>query len=414
MQAVVFDVSIPKYALAKGFGRFSDELYTGKLSCLSLRDMPRPTLPGPGWARLRTLSAGVCGSDISAIYLKSSPALEPFNSFPCVLGHEVLARVEQVPAGSAAKPGDRVAVDTTLACKIRGVTAPCRGCEAGAYYACERVTEGCFAPGMTIGFHRDLPGGFSPELVAPAAQLFPVPEQVPDHAAVLTEPLAIATHGVLQVMPREDARVLVIGGGMIAFGAIWALRALGSRAHITQLALMQYQLDAGKRLGADEGIIGGLDEKFVEAVTRITGARAYKPLIGQKVFAGGFDLVIDCIGSSDSVRDALRAARGTGKVLLLGGAGQLSGVDWTFVWTRELTIKGAVGYGREEWRGQQLHTFALVLDRMASGNAPSLEGLVTHEFSLSQYREAIIANVMRGKYQSIKTVFSFPEERTAA
>jgi threonine dehydrogenase-like Zn-dependent dehydrogenase len=411
MQAVVFEVSLPKYALAKGLGRFSDEFYTGRLSCLSLRDLPRPALPGPEWARLRTLSAGVCGSDIAAIYLKSSPALEPFNSFPCVLGHEILARVEQTPAGSRAKPGDRVAVDTSLACKVRGVTAPCRGCEEGAFYACERVTEGCFAPGMTIGFHKDLPGGFSPELVAPAAQLFPVPESVSDAAAVLTEPLSIATHGLLQVFPKDTERVLVIGGGMIALGAIWALRALGSRAHITQLALLPYQLEAGRRLGADEGTTARSDEKFSEDVRRITGARVFTPLVGPRVFAGGFDLVVDCIGSSDSVRDALRAARGKGKVLLLGGAGVLSGVDWTFVWTRELTVKGAVGYGREQWHGREMHTFELVLERMASGNAPSLDGIVTHQFSLPQYREAVIANVDRGKYQSLKTVFAFDDER---
>ena len=405
MQAVVFDVSIPRYALAKSLGRFSHEFYVGKVSGLSLQDIPRPALPGPEWARLKTRAAGVCGSDIGAIYLKSSPSLEPFNSFPCVLGHEILATLEE-PSGDLAA-NTRVAVDTSLGCQVRGLDALCRGCQEGSAYACERVAEGCFAPGMTLGFHRDLPGGFCSELVAPRHQLFAVPEALPDHVAVLTEPLAIGMHGVLRAMPKDTDHVLVIGGGMIAFATIWALRALGSRAKITQVALLPYQLEAGTAIGADQGFLGGSDEQFCEEVQKRTGARVYKPLIGPRVFSGGFDLVIDCIGSSQSVRDALRVTRGTGTVLLLGAAATLRGVDWSFVWSRELTVRGTVGYGKEEWRGKRLHTFELVLERLASGEAPDVSKLVTHRYTLPQYKEAIIANVERGKYRSVKTIFTF-------
>lgn len=407
MQAVVFNVSVPRYALAKGLGRFSHEFYVGKLSGLSLEDVPRPNLPGPEWARLRTVAAGVCGSDIGAIYLKSSPALQPFNSFPCVLGHEILAKVEEAPRGSSLQAGARVAVDTTLGCRVRGVGALCKGCQEGSPYACERVAEGCFAPGMTIGYHKDLPGGFCSELVAPGTQLFEVPESLPDHVAVLTEPLSIGMHGVLRAMPKDDEHVLVIGGGMIAFGAIWALRAAGSKAKITQVALLPYQLEVGQSLGADEGFLGGDDEHFCEEVKKRTGARVYTPMIGPKVFSGGFDLVIDCIGSSESVRDSLRVARGAGKVLLLGAAATLKGVDWTFVWSRELTVQGAVGYGRERFQGKEQHTFELVLERLASKEAPDVSHLVTHRYSLPEYKEAIIANVERGKYRSVKTIFTF-------
>jgi L-iditol 2-dehydrogenase len=405
MQAVVFDVSIPKYALAKSLGRFSHEFFVGKVSGLSLQDVSRPALPSAEWVRLKTLAAGICGSDIGAIYLKSSPSLEPFNSFPCVLGHEILAKLEE-PSGDL-PANTRVAVDTTLGCKVRELDTLCRGCQEGSPYACERVAEGCFAPGMTLGFHRSLPGGFCSELVAPRKQLFAVPDSIPDHVAVLTEPLSIGMHGVLRAMPRDDDHVLVIGGGMIALAAIWALRATGSRAKITQIALLPYQLDAGQTLGADEGFIGGSDEQFCEEVQKRTGARVYKPLIGPKVFSGGFDLVIDCIGSNQSVRDALRVTRGTGKVLLLGAAATLQGVDWSFVWSRELTVRGTVGYGREEWRGKSMHTFELVLERLASGEAPDVSKLVTHQYTLPQYKEAIIANVERGKYRSVKTIFTF-------
>ena len=75
----------------------------------------------------------------------------------------------------------------------------------------------------------------------------------PDRVAVLTEPLAIGLHGILANPPKDSDSILIIGGGMIAFSAIWSIRAIGCRAKITQLALLPYQLEVGRSLGADEG-----------------------------------------------------------------------------------------------------------------------------------------------------------------
>src|SRR5688572_13273423 len=103
MRAVVFDLSLAKYALARAFGKRVPSLHYGPLSCLSLRDLPAPSLRGPDWARLRVARAGVCGSDIATVMFKMSPALSPFSSMPCVLGHEIFGHLDQV--GDAARAG---------------------------------------------------------------------------------------------------------------------------------------------------------------------------------------------------------------------------------------------------------------------------------------------------------------------
>ncbi len=121
MKALRFRISIPRFLIGKALGRFSDSVVFGALSGLSIENIPDPALPGPEWARLEVLMCGICGSDISALTFKMSPALEPFGSFPAVFGHEVLARVLEVgPEVTRVRVGDRVSVDPAIACVVRG------------------------------------------------------------------------------------------------------------------------------------------------------------------------------------------------------------------------------------------------------------------------------------------------------
>ena len=142
MRAVTFDVSVPGYLLGKSLGGATDAVVFGGLSGLRLADVPEPLLPGPDWARLDVMLCGICGSYIGNLTFKSSPAMEPFGSFPAVLGHEVLGRVVEV--GSAVRRverGQRVAVDPVISCAVRGYPAheACRSCASGNPATCERL-----------------------------------------------------------------------------------------------------------------------------------------------------------------------------------------------------------------------------------------------------------------------------------
>lgn len=407
MKGLVFELSIPKYVLAKGIGGMYPKVHYGHGSCLSLRELASPTLPGPDWVRLRPVLAGLCGSDMGTLFFKMSPQNEPFNSFPAVLGHEVLAEVTELgPQARGVEVGQRVAVNPLLPCRLRGIQPPCKPCAAGQENGCERTAEGCLAPGQMMGFQKDLPGGMGTEMVAHPSQLHPVPEGVGDKAGVLVEPLAVSLHAVLKVPLRDEDRVLVIGGGPVAFACLWAIRALGYRCHVTLLAAEEYQLELARRFGADEAFRVTRDERAeAEEVARRTGAKVYRPVIGPPALTGGFEVTFDCIGHVASVQDALRYTRSLGKVVLVGAAGILERVDWTTVWRNELTLLGSYVYGPESFRGERKHTFDLVLELLARREGPDPSGLVTHTFPLARYQEAIEANLARGRYQSVKTVF---------
>ena len=400
MRAVEFNVTIPGYLLARTLGRVSGAFVHGRASRLGLVERAPPRLPGDDWVRIEVLLCGICGSDLGNVAYRSSPAMEPFGSFPAVLGHEILGRVVEVGAGvHHVEPGDRVAVDPMLHCEARGWRADswCRSCVDGSHATCELAGErgpeggawdGGLSPGSTIGYHRDLPGAWGDEMVAHRRQVFAVPDDVPDRVAVLAEPLAIGVHGVLRSGAlRARGPILVIGSGAIALGTIWALRTLGHAGRVVAQVKRPHEAALAAALGADETVAPGDEAR--EALIA-TGARAYMPVVGDEVYAGGgFEVVFDCVGSQAGVAQAIGCASARGSVVLLGCAGRMRGLDLTFVWARELRIQGFVGYGIEEWNGRR-HTFAITLERMAA-DPRSLGDLVTHVFPLKQYRDALRA-----------------------
>ena len=166
MKAVTFDVSVPRYLLAKGLGGFTSSVTFGALSGLRLQDVPEPVLPGPDWVRLEVLLAGICGTDIGNITFSSSPVMEPFGSFPAVLGHEILARVVEVgPAVRSVQVGQRVVVEPMLSCRVRGYQDyQCPSCAAGLHGTCEQAgRRGLSRSGMAPRSRSDhrLPPGSS-------------------------------------------------------------------------------------------------------------------------------------------------------------------------------------------------------------------------------------------------------------
>src|SRR5699024_4849887 len=207
---------------------------------------------------------------------------------------------------------------------------------------------------------KDLPGAWSESLVAHESMLVPVPDSISDKLAAIFEPLSVGLHAVLRQPPEKGEHVLVIGGGMIAYTVIAAIRLLGIDCQITQLSMLEYQKEMGLTLGVDQGITNR--KKLTEAVLQNPETTKHKPTIGKEEFLGGFDTVYDCIGSEVSLDDALRMTRGRGKVTLVGCAGELKKLDWTFVWANELNVLGTHAYSKKEtWQGKEISTMELLL-----------------------------------------------------
>jgi L-iditol 2-dehydrogenase len=410
MRALVYDLSLWKYVAAKAVGTRVRRAFYGPGTCFELRDMPEPSRPAGDWVTLKPTLAGFCGTDLAAIFFKMSPAMSAVSlgaGDAAVFGHEILADVVEVgpDAKGRVKEGDRVVVDPVLACDVRG-EEPCGRCIVGEYATCERVGN-AKPKGVMLGACVAYPGGFGERMVAHRSQVFRVPDKVPDDVAVLAEPLSIAVHAVLRHPPRGNdgsERVLVIGGGMIAFAVLWALSELYPNAHVTLFTVESYQAEMATALGANE-VWSPAGGSILDQASRATRAEILKPILGRGFLAGGFDRVYDCVGSQQSIDDALRITRGGGTIVMVGAAGILPKLDWTFVWNKELKIEGTVFYGHEDWKGGRARTFETTLELLASTNAP-LAQLVTHRFPLEAYAQAIEVNLDRRVHKSVKAVFA--------
>jgi threonine dehydrogenase-like Zn-dependent dehydrogenase len=411
MKAVTFDVSIPRYLLAKGLGGFTSSVTFGALSGLQYQDLSEPELPGPDWVRLEVLLAGICGTDIGNLSFSSSPAMEPFGSFPAVLGHEVVARVAAVgPAVTRVVVGERVAVQPMLSCEVRGYQDfRCPSCAEGLPGTCEQAGEegplmmgdSPLGPGVTIGYHRDLPGGWGETMVAHESQLFTVPDELEDKTAVLIEPLSIGVHAVMNEPPRRNETVLVIGSGPVAMATVWALRGLGFGGDLVVQAKRAAETKLALSLGASRVARPG--EEARQALVD-TGSMAYQPLVGPEVYSGGgFPLIFDCVGTRESLDQSMRFAAPRGRIVVLGCSAQVPKLDLTFLWARELVVRGFLGYGTEEWDGRTLHTFEVTRELLLRKPLP-VDQIVTHIFPLTQYREALKAASNRRKSGAMKVV----------
>lgn len=409
MKAITFAASIRRYLVTRTAGALTHTLYVGPHACTRYSDIPAPALPGARWVRIRTRLGGICGSDVSIITLKASPATSPFSSFPFTLGHENVGDIAEVGAGVRGfAPGDRVTVNPLLCCEPRAIAPTCAACAAGQHQQCRHFTDGALPPGMLIGTTRSLGGSWGEEFVAHESQLVRLPDNLSDAEAVLVEPLACAVHAVRAGLPQRGDRVLVIGAGSIGLLTVAALRALGVASDVTVLARHPFQGRHAERLGASRVILTRGD--YLRELAEAGGARLLQAIIGRPAAVSGFDVAYVCVGSARGMDDALRLTRAGGTVVVLGSPTTLTGVDWTPVWLKELRLRGSLTYGTHTLGATKRRAFDEAASLIADGRAP-VAPLVTHTFQLAEYREAVAAALGKGSAQSVKVVFRFDGRR---
>ncbi len=405
MKALQMDARPLRFALAKCFAfLFGRKAYfRGPGRTVKLTEISEPVLPSPDWVKLKTILCGFCGSDLNLMMLHDSPGAEPFTSFPCILGHEFIGEI--VETGSNIrnfKNGDRVAVNPGIGCEARGISEICSECTVGRISTCQNHAEGRFPPGMFLGITKDLNGGFAPFVVVHKSQLFHIPDELSLDSAVMTEPVSVALQTVFENMPLDNEKILVIGGGVIGNLIVQSVRALDISCHIS---VIDPSFIAGKlavELGADEIISPG---KAFTKTAEITGAKIYKPTLGQPVPRGGFNRVYDTVGNSATVNLSLRLLKTAGTLSLVGIGADLK-IDPTTLWLKLQTIKGVYGYGHVDFNGEKHHVFEIAMDLMKQGKI-NAEKLITHKFRLEEYRQMIAVNMNKGKYNAVKTIVTF-------
>jgi threonine dehydrogenase-like Zn-dependent dehydrogenase len=384
MKALVFSWRPARYAAAMVAGSLRPGR-GARYGPLSLRDVDPPDLPGPGWRRLRPRLSGICGSDLATIDGRSSRYFEPIVSFPFTPGHEIVGDLDD---------GRRVVVIPVLHCAARGINPPCDMCRQGRSNLCERVAFGGIEPGLQCGFCESTGGGWSQEMVVHESQVVAVPDDLTDEEAVLVEPAACAVHAAHQV---ADDVVAVIGSGALGLLTIAALGALGTpQGPFIATAKHPDQQRWAKELGADTVCAPGELERIVRSATASL-------VLGHGQLTSGVDAVIDCVGTADSIAQAIRVCAPRGTVHLVGMPG-VTMLDLTPVWQREVGLRGVYAYDEHDDRG---HDFATAIDLI---RRLDLGRLVSATYPLARYQDAIEHAANAGRRGAVKVAFDLRAE----
>lgn len=395
MLAVQYVRSVPRYLATRTLAGIWPGISTSPLAPIRLAEIDPPTLHGPRWARVRPILSGICGSDLATIVARGSPYFSPFTSTPFVFGHEVVGEVVETGAEvSGVHAGERVVLAPPLHCAVRGIEEPCAPCRAGETGHCRNVTRGAISAGIQTGYCRDTGGGWSGSLVAHDLQLHAVPDGVSDEAAVLIEPFGCCLNAVERAALIDGQTALVIGCGTIGLLTIAAVRAVRPACRIVAVARYPHQRDAARRLGAD--VVIGTGSELREELALAVGADLYRPEIGPPVALGGADVTFDCVGSGNTLDDAMRFTRARGAVIVVGMPGVPEGVDWTAMWHKELDVRGSYTCGDETF-ARAVALTAVIGDRLAP--------LVGACYPLEEYGAAIGTALEAGRAGIVKTVF---------
>lgn len=409
MQAIVFDPPRRLWPLVKLGSMATPRAWIGPLGGLRLRDVPEPALPRNDWVRLRTILGGICGSDLALISLRNHPAtfLQRFASFPAVLGHENVSVIEEVgPEVRKWRIGQRVCVDPCLSCIPRAIQPICPQCAAGRPSLCDNVDRGGLPPGLIIGLNSRTGGTWSRSFVAHESQIFPVPDEIPDDIAILTDPIACSLHAVLRRPPQPGESVLITGAGIVAVGVLAAIRALRCDNPVTAIVRHPFQQALMRRFGATDARIhprSWSNAQRHDDIASVVRGRRIAARFGNQMLIGGFDLTYDCVGSGPGLSDAMKWTRPRGTVVAVGTS-QIAVVDTTPLWFTELNLVGCNGRAIEDAEGRKLHTYELVFDWLRNGRL-KLDGLLTHRFRLADYRAAFQTISTRGRAGLIKAAF---------
>ena len=403
MKTLVLDASVPRIVLTRLLGRLWTGAYFAPSAPLRLLSLPDPPLPAPDWVRVQNQLCGVCGSDLHQIFVDAGLDVAPV-ALPshqrAFLGHEMVGRViETGPAVADLAVGDRVVRwGRAEDCRARGRTELCLPCVRGHRVLCQAASE--------PRTHSPVGGGFGDTFITPAATLLPVPTGLGNEQAIFTEPVAVAIHAAWRRPIAPGEQVLVLGCGTIGFLLIQVLRTLQPDCHITALAQFPWQAEIATGLGADQTFLSN-EDGYAETA-RLTGARLYAGRSGNRMLLGGFDVVFDVVGQEVTLNNALRWTRAGGTVVLVGVHLHRMKLDVTPVWYQEVDLLGAIGHDVVTWQGESISTFELAMRWMRSGTVATGR-LLTHRFSLSEYRTAFAVAMDKKTHRSIKVGLEIPQ-----
>ncbi len=309
---------------------------------LEVTDVETPAV-GPHDVLLEVSHCGVCGSDLHMV-------LEGWGTPDAIEGHEYTGTVAAVGAEVTRwSVGQAVVAGPSRRC---GECAPCL---AGRPSLC--LDQG------DVGADA-YQGAFAGYALVHEDELLALPAGVTLRQAALTEPLAVALHGITQARVEPGHRVVVFGAGPIGALTVAALAARG----VDDVTVVEPG-PARQALATDVGA------RAVVRPDQLTDP-GWHP---SHLVAEPFDRAIECSGRRDAMEAALGQLGRMGRLVLVGAGIDPPRFDANRIMLNEIEITGAFCYdaGGFDDALALLASGALPLDRLIEPVDVPLGGLLT-------------------------------------
>lgn len=266
-----------------------------------------PTVVEPTDVVIRTVAACVCGSDL---WRYRGVAEVPR---PTPIGHEYVGVVEEVGAAVTTVSSGQLVVggflhsdNTCPACAV-GMQSQCLN--GGGY-------DGCQAERIRIpnadGTLLPVPDGTDEEMIP--------------HLLALSDVMGTGWHAAVSAEVRAGDTVVVVGDGAVGLCGVIAARELGAE-RIVAMSRHETRQTLAREFGATE-IIAERGDEGVQAVLDMTDGI-------------GADAVLECVGTEDSVVQALRSAR-PGATVGWVGVPHVTQIPQEHMFWRNVGIRGGI------------------------------------------------------------------------
>ncbi|MFX1477036.1 MAG: zinc-binding dehydrogenase [Promethearchaeota archaeon] len=325
---------------------------------IEFQDIPIPELKEYE-VLVKVMRIGICGSDIH-VYLGK----HPYTDYPITQGHEVSGKIEKIGSKVInSKPGDKVTILPQVVCN------QCYPCTHGRYHICDDL--------KVMGFQTT--GAGSEFFAVDSRKVIQLPEKMTYEQGAMIEPCAVAIHAVSNGGNITDFNVLVLGAGPIGNLVGQTAKALGAKAvMITDLSA--FRLGIAKQVGIDF-VINPKQQDLSEEIMKAFGKDKA-------------DLIIECVGSNETIDAAIKNARKGTDIIIVGVFGDKPTINLGFVQDRELRLIGTLMYQSDDY-------YKAI--ELIDSEKIKLEPLMSVHFPFAEYNKAY--NYINDKKDKVMKVF---------
>lgn len=288
-------------------------------------------------------ASGLCSTDLHLLEGRVN-----LGQLPRIPGHEIAGEIVELGADVGDwQVGQRVTVALDVTCKN------CVHCLTGQTQRCPNKVR--------IGFERD--GGHAQFVAVPADNLVSLPANLSyAEAAILPDAVACMYHCLIaQGKVGINQKVVILGVGGLGIHGVQIARLAG--AEVLATSRRAHRLAIAREYGALP--VNPLEKDLAQVV-------------GDFTRGVGADVVADCVGTQDSIREGLSLLRPGGKLLVIAYIDEEFVLPSIPLFAAEKEVIGCRGSTRQE--------LIDVVDLVAQGK---IKAVIGAEYPLSQIHEAV-------------------------